>query len=541
MAFLGLLFAILPILVISVLDRPLARSRVLRIPVPGDDQLTGTYYQGKQPFGVLFLEGFGSDQVTMTSLANTFAANGWHCFTFDFSGHGRSPGALNFDNAQTDRLARQALAALQVFRSESGLGADQIFVIGHSLGARVALQSATMNPTKTAGIILLGTQVNLSTNVQSEFFTGTTDANLAWVQGLNRTNPDLPILLVSGEWDDILTPENATKLFQKLAASSSDEINQTEVGDNPPRELIILPSLLHNYEPFSPRVMQAINRWISAQINIPLEDSNSPTIRIGSWIISLLGMFFMLIGMAKGWGIQQVSEQEISNAEVENPRRFLWGKLLLWLAALPVSAILGSLFFIIPLAKPVLNLIYGSFIGGYGIVLMGLYAWGKMPGIKGRLMVNFSQNDALLKGWRETLAVLGLTAGMMVLTAAYARTGWFYVFPLNLRLAWLFIFLPFTALGFWIGLRERNLLPRKRWNQTALALIGLFPFFLYTLLMAVLGSLSGMVGGLQGLIILWLVLTFGNVIQTVGKQTWLTAVCMSILLYWLILPQSVLF
>lgn len=100
---------------------------------------------------------------------------------------------------------------------------------------------------------------------------------------------------------------------------------------------------------------------------------------------------------------------------------------------------------------------------------------------------------------------------------------------------------PFTALGFWIGLHEAKIRPQRHGTQMALTLIGLLPFFLYTLLMAAIGSLSGMIGGLQGLLILWLVLAFGNLLQVVGHRPWLTAVCMAVLLYWLILPQGVLF
>ncbi|MDP3721845.1 MAG: hypothetical protein Q8R09_05225, partial [Anaerolineaceae bacterium] len=103
------------------------------------------------------------------------------------------------------------------------------------------------------------------------------------------------------------------------------------------------------------------------------------------------------------------------------------------------------------------------------------------------------------------------------------------------------IFTPFTALGFWIGLHEAQMLPQHRGAQTVLTLIGLFPFFAYTLLMAAIGSLSGMIGGLQGLIILWVVLGFGNLVQAIGRRPWITAICMAVLLYWLILPQGVLF
>ena len=59
--------------------------------------------------------------------------------------------------------------------------------------------------------------------------------------------------------------------------------------------------------------------------------------------------------------------------------------------------------------------------------------------------------------------------------------------------------------------------------------------------MAAIGSISGMIGGLQGLLILWLVLAFGNLLQTVVRRPWITAFCMAVLLYWLILPQGVLF
>jgi hypothetical protein len=59
--------------------------------------------------------------------------------------------------------------------------------------------------------------------------------------------------------------------------------------------------------------------------------------------------------------------------------------------------------------------------------------------------------------------------------------------------------------------------------------------------MAAIGSLSGMIGGLQGLIILWGVLGFGNLVQAIGRRPWITAICMAVLLYWLILPQGVLF
>ena len=542
----GLFLVLGSIITVAVIDRPLANRQSVSFLASTGDSLVGTYYPGTEPAGVILLEGFGSDQVTMTSLASEFARSGWHVFTFDFSGHGRSPGTLTFDNAQTDRLAYQALSGLEEFKLQSGLRSDQILVVGHSLGARVALQSATMNPQQVAGLVLLGAQVNLSKNVQSEFFTGTTDADLPWVQVLGRENPRVPILLISGVWDDILTPENAELLFEQLGGIK---------GDNN-RTLIVLPGIVHNYEPFSSKVLNQINIWIDGlSIHTPdlfriyTEKSDffadgfiqlpvSPTIRILCWVLGLIGLLMFFTCGNRLLSLSDTGTKRLSNPEVVNVNRFLWGKFLLWLGALPVALILGSLFFFIPLGKPVFNLIYVGFIGGYGILLLILYKRGKMPGVQGKLP--FMTEQTPFK-WKRLLAALAIVIGMLILTAAYARTGWYYVFPINIRLVWLVIFTPFTALGFWIGLHEAQMLPQQRGVQIALTLIGLFPFFLYALLMAAIGSLSGMIGGFQGLIVLWLVLAFGNFVQTVGHRPWMTAICMAVLLYWLILPQGVLF
>ncbi len=478
---------------------------------------------------MILLEGFGSDQVTLRSLARPFVLGGWHVLTFDFSGHGRSPGALDFKNAQTDRLARQTLAALEAFSRLTGLPPERIYLAGHSLGARTALQSAVLSPLRLGGLILLGTQVNLSTNVQSEFFTGTSDSSLEWVTALGPQTPAAQILLVSGDWDDILTPSAANLLYRRLSAGQ---------GGSFTREMVILSGLVHNYEPFSPRVWEAVRSWLARQTGADLPGGGGQTARVLAWLGGLAGLLLLAAG-AERWTASALpaAPAPASGTEITSLPRFLRAKLLLWLAALPLAAALGGIFFFLPLARPVFNLIYVGFIGGYGLLLLILYWRGKMPGVRGGFWARESTRP---RAWRLA-AALAVFALALALTGAYARSGWFFVFPLNLRLVWLLIFTPFTALGFWIGLREGDLLPATGRVRAAHTLIGLLPFFLYTFLMAALGSLSGMIGGLQGLVILWLTLLVGGTIRNLGARPALAAVCMSVLLYWLLLPQGVLF
>lgn len=550
LALAGWLLAILSIGLIWLGDQALRDGQTVDFPAPDGERLSATYYPGEQAGGVLLLEGFGSDQVSLHSAANEFAREGLHVFTFDFSGHGRSGGTLAFDNAQTDQLAHQALEALRVFQQISGLDRRQILVMGHSLGARVALQAAVLDPQRIRGLILVGAQVNLGDNVQAEFFTGASDAELDWVKTLGPQNPAVPIFLISGMWDDILTPEGTQMLLCKLAGSAArcQPFRRRFGEDFASREALLAPALLHNYEIISARVLSAAKEWAGYALGMAIKPAApAATLRILAWLIGAMGITAGSIGLAR-WqpGAGPVKPVDAGSGQtgwaITNTGKFLTGKLLLWLAALPFAALLSGLYFFLPIGVPVLNLIYVGLIGGNGLLMLLLYRMGRVPGFRGNL-------GALLAGDTPTpRREIGLTLAASLLifavTAAYAHTGWFYVFPLNQRLAWLALFIPPTALGFWFGLKEMQLLRQassRAVDRLALTLIGLTPFFFWNAFLAAIGSLSGLAGGVQGLVVLTWTLIYGQVIRAAGQPAWLAAVLQSVLLYWLLLPQGVLF
>ena len=533
-------------------DRALAGAQRFTFVDPVGESLSATYIAGSQPAGILLLEGFGGDQVALRSLASEFARAGIHVLTFDFSGHGRSPGGLTFDNAATDRLARQVLAARDELARRAGLSPGRILLLGYSMGARTALQAAaldTANP-PAAGLILLGTQVNLATNVQSQFFTGVSDTDLAWVQDLGPDQPPANLLLISGRWDDVLPPANARLLLQKLAGPQAREGQRYGLlAEGTARELILLDRLLHNYEAISPRVVARALAWAGEALG---DDMALPAIapvaarRIWLWIGALSGLFLALI-CGERWAAAALPALPATpyRIEVSSVRRFLRAKALLWLPALPLAVLLVGLLFFLPLGVPVVNLIYVGFLGGYGLLLWLLYRLGRMPTTRGRLPFAGRPAAAGRPPALRMLLALAATAALLLLTAAFARSGWFYAPPLGERFLWLLLFTPPTALGFWIGLHEMEMLARAAPGRVAprltALLTGLLPFFLWTLLQAAIGSLSGMVAGLQGLVILALVLAHGALLQRLASRPWLSALLQALLLYWLIMPQGALF
>lgn len=508
------------------LDRPLVDGEKIEIRIPEDDTLTGTYYPGTINRGVLLLEGFGSDQTAMRLIAAQFVKRGYHALTFDFSGHGRSPGGLDFDNAATNRLAIQTLAADATLRTLSGLTVDQIVYLGHSLGARVGLQASTLTGTPPSALILLGTQVNLTTNVQAEFFTGTQDRDLAWVQLLGPSNPSSDIYLISGRWDDILTPESARLLASKLSGLPpfGEDLQFDIYQSEPLRYLLLHPNLPHNYEIYGMFTDPAE----------PFTYSASANPRILYWLAGIAGLFLAVGGAT--WVVPRWEEGN-PEAEIEHLGRFLLGKALLWIPALIPGALIASAVFFAPLGTPVFNLYYIGFFGGYGVLLWLLYWMEKMPGVSGK--ISFGRTT----GASRRGTILGMVVFLLVLTAVsgLARSGWSYTFPFNHRVIWLIIFTPITSLSFVIGFKEIELLGEKRWPVWLNGLIGLLPFFLYTGFLAALGSLSGVVSSLQGLAILALAILTGNLVYKLSRRPWMAALCQAFLLYWLILPQGVLF
>ncbi|MBD3407956.1 MAG: alpha/beta fold hydrolase [Candidatus Lokiarchaeota archaeon] len=531
----GGLLAISSVIGLVALDSDIVPPQKIEFYDENHDLLVGSYYEGSEEAGVLLLEGFGSDQTALQSLVSEYYRMGLHIFTFDFSGHGRSPGALGFDNAATDRLALQALEAKEQFKTLSGLGDSQIVIFGHSMGSRVALQSAVIDTANVAGLVLFGTQVSLATNVQSEFFTGVQDANLEWVQSLNGSTPSTDILLLIGEFDDILPPESAQLLLNNLTEGGTSTYS---------RELVILPWLFHNYEVYNPEAIDISKNFIADTFSIsPPSYPNTAVVRKALWLTGIIGIF-LLLGFADPLMSTYDSGRGEYGIEIVDERKFLTRKLVLWLGAIPIFILLAMVFFMIPIGIPVFNIVYVGFIGSYGILFMILYWQGKVGGTKGNFKLDMQFDISSLTNSKFLLALV-VASAIILWSAIFGRSGIYFIFPLNERFVWLIIFTIFTTIGFYVGQVEFQIALKREVEGSRLliwnTLIGFLPFFFLTGLWYALGSTSGMIGSLQGLLILALVMVGGNIIQRLGNRTILTAVFQAFLLQLLVLPQGVLF
>jgi acylglycerol lipase len=128
-----------------------------------EGRLTGVgglriYWQGWLPeadprAAVVIAHGAGEHSNRYLNVAAKLVAEGYAVYAIDHRGHGRSDGS----RALIDRLANTVtdLDALVVLAAAQHPGA-QIFLLGHSMGATIALSYALRHQKRLAGMILSG-------------------------------------------------------------------------------------------------------------------------------------------------------------------------------------------------------------------------------------------------------------------------------------------------------------------------------------------------------------------------------------------------
>ncbi len=96
----------------------------------------------------VFIHGAQNDHSVWGLQTRYFAHHGFSVLAVDLPGHGRSGGpALARVEAMADWLNALLDAA----------GAKQVILIGHSMGSLIALEAASRQPTRVAGVALVGT------------------------------------------------------------------------------------------------------------------------------------------------------------------------------------------------------------------------------------------------------------------------------------------------------------------------------------------------------------------------------------------------
>jgi pimeloyl-ACP methyl ester carboxylesterase len=549
----GLVLVIFPLTIHIVSDYRLRGSSSQFVIDGYGNKLYTKYYPSKwhgvEEYvpGVMLFHGMGEDQNSLRIYTHFLRKFGFHVFTVDFSGHGRSSGVIPSGELGADILAHQVNRARETFKLMAGLSDHDLFMIGHSMGARAILK-ATQIASPVNGCVLIGSAIDVD-NVSND----------SWINELGPDNPDSNMLILTGAWDDVQPPQNALRLYQKL--TGNDTLSDLQDAYRTPNgnriQIYVFKAMTHTHESMSIRMAYAVSDWIEDRYfydgTIRPADSvlkiNFIDFYIWFSILEIVGFFLLLVYGQKTIKYEQEKRAEIRNNNEQkndliNPKHyylFYIYKLGLWFGAFGIALLLGIILIYLPISIPYFSLIFICPIVGYGVVNILLYRFGKMPRMTFKWKPEIRGSFKNLNVWD---ILFGLAAfGLITVAFSYLINNLVYhIFPLNIRLAWLAISTILGTLGFYIFQFEMDLLRKAYPNQNKYTvlnnLVFVLPFVIGALVILFSGRIIFFIDAIHDLIIIGLVILVGNLLQQIWKKPILTAFMQSFLLFFLLLPRG---
>lgn len=204
---------------------------------------------------IIYLHGVADNRGSSLGAIATFLPFGYDVVAYDSRAHGESSG---------DRCTYGYFEKRDVQRVIDQLGEDRVVLIGHSLGAAVALQAAAIEP-RVKAIVAASTFSDLRT-IASErafyvpawslgpaFARAEHDGNfvvddVSPVKAASRIS--VPVMLIHGSEDRDTRPAHSQRVFEAL---------------HEPKALIMVPGAGHN-DVLRPRVWEQIENWMQTSL-----------------------------------------------------------------------------------------------------------------------------------------------------------------------------------------------------------------------------------------------------------------------------------
>lgn len=203
---------------------------------------------------IVYLHGIGDNRDSSTGVIDRFVRRGFSVIAYDSRGHGRSEGdrcTYGFFEKQDLRLVLDQA------------GVKRAILIGHSLGAAVALQEAAIDP-RIQAVVAASTFSDLRSIATERapfvFTPSLIDAAFARAEHdadfvVDEVSPlraaaslTIPVLVIHGARDRGTLPVNSERVFAALAG---------------PKKLLMIPDAAHN-DVLRGEVWEQIERWLNS-------------------------------------------------------------------------------------------------------------------------------------------------------------------------------------------------------------------------------------------------------------------------------------
>ncbi len=238
------------------------------------DETPATLYRKPGTIGplVVVAHGFAGSRQLMQSYSLTLAHAGYIVLAFDFEGHGRNPIPMSGDvtsvNGTTALLVaetRRVIAAGRKLQDGSG----EVALLGHSMATDIIVRAAIAESAEGRPVEAV---------VAISMFSGAVTAS-----------EPASLLMISGQWEGALRDVALANL--RLLRTDAEE-GETVRLDGVARRAVVAPDVEHVGVLFSATALREARDWLDASFD---HASEGPIVRIGLWIVLLLGGIVALL------------------------------------------------------------------------------------------------------------------------------------------------------------------------------------------------------------------------------------------------------
>ena len=202
------------------------------VPVEKDISIGCRFYpiSEKAP-SILYFHGNGEVVSDYDDIATFYNKIGINLFVADYRGYGQSGGMPSFSNTIAD-----AHVIFKYFRDtlKSSGYSGRLFVMGRSLGSLSAIELAASYPKELKGLIIESGFVSAGKLMMylGAFITfpGLADFEKATMERIRSLA--LPILIIHGEWDELIPFEQAEVLYQNVGSKDKKLLRIPHAGHN---------------------------------------------------------------------------------------------------------------------------------------------------------------------------------------------------------------------------------------------------------------------------------------------------------------------
>jgi len=189
------------------------------------------YPSSKEAPSILYFHGNGEVVYDYDDIATLYNRLGINLFVADYRGYGRSGGTPSFSSAVAD-----AHIIFEYFRDTlkaSGY-TGPLFVMGRSLGSLSAVELTVSYHKELKGLIL---ESGFASAGKLLMYLGTL-ISFPRLEDFEKANIDklrsitMPILIIHGEWDEIIPFEQAEVLYQNIGSKDKRLLRIPNAGHN---------------------------------------------------------------------------------------------------------------------------------------------------------------------------------------------------------------------------------------------------------------------------------------------------------------------